>query len=165
MSDSENDLKDPPKSNEMPQQPNDDPDNPFCGYVKQIAADTKVGDPVDAWVAQFIEKALSAPPSKDVLSEICEKYKRPDNVVNLQVPAVEPAVWLAISSKARTRDNLRQKHQETFIKMLIALTLAANDLNNKYMADQRSDKPQLEWLMEPLGKLKDALVVGGYHNM
>lgn len=144
---------------------NDDPDNPFCGYVKQIATDTKVGDPIDAWVAQFVDKALGAPLSKDNLTEICEKYKRPENVVNLQVPAVEQAVWLAILSKARTKDNLRQKHQETFIKLLIALALAANDLNNKYMQDQKSDNPQLEWLMLPLGKLKEAIVVGGFHNM
>lgn len=48
--------------------------------------------------------------------------------------------------------------------MLIAPS-AANDLNNKYMMDQKSDNPHLEWLMEPLGKLKDAMVVGGFHNM
>lgn len=165
ISDSEDDLKNPPQQKELGNQLNDDPDNPFCGYVKQIAVDSKVGDPVDSWVAQFIEKALSAPPSKEVLTEICEKYKRPENVVNLQVPAVEPAVWQAISSKARTRDNLRQKQQETFVKLLIAISSAANDLNNKYMMDQKSENPRLEWLMEPLGKLKDALVVGGFHNM
>lgn len=146
-------------------EPHDDPDNPFCGYVKQIASDTKTGDPVDSWVAQFVDKALSAPPAKDILADVCDKYKRPENVVNLQVPAVEPAVWLAISSKARTKDNLRQKHQETFVKMLTALTAAANELNNRYMKDQKSNNPQLEWLMEPLGQLKDAIVIGGFHNM
>lgn len=165
ISDSDEETKPSANQKELDNQPTDDPDNPFCGYVKQIAGDSKVSDPVDSWVAQFIEKALSSPPSKEVLTEICDKYKRPENVVNLQVPAVEGAVWLAISSKARTKDNLRQKHQETFIKMLVALSSAANDLNNKYMADQKSGCPQLEWLMEPLTKLKDAIMVGGFHNL
>lgn len=42
-----------------------------------------------------------------------------DNVVNLQVPAGEGSVWLAISAKACTKDNLRQKHQENLMKMMM----------------------------------------------
>lgn len=152
MSDSDDDLPGHTQHKELDQQPHDDPKNPFCWYVKQIATDTKVGDPVDSWVAQFIEKALSAPPTKDALTELCDSYKRPENVGNLQVPAVEPAVWQAISAKARTKDNLRQKHQETFLKLLVAVSSAANDLNNKFVLDQKSSNPQLEWLMGPLGK-------------
>lgn len=135
MSDSENEGNNTVGCKEIENKPMDDPDNPFCGYVKQIAGDTKVSEPIVSWVAQFVEKTLGSPPSKE-LTEICEKYKRPENVVNLQVPGVEGAVWLAISSKARTKDNFRQKHQETFLKMLTAMTSVANDLNNKYMSDQ-----------------------------
>lgn len=145
--------------------PKDDPKNPFCGFVKQIAADTKIGDPIDPWLAQFMEKSMSSPPSKDVLQEICDKYKRPENVNNLQVPAVEHAVWIANSSKARGKDNLRQKHQETFIKMMIALTSATDELNKKYIALQKEEQCASDWLLGPLGKLKDAIVVGGFHNM
>lgn len=72
---------------------------------------------------------------------------------------------IAISYKARTKDNLRQKHQQTFLKLIIALTSAADDLNRAYMADQKTGDPALQCLMEPLSKLKDALVIGGFHNM
>lgn len=143
----------------------DDPNNPFCGYVKQIACDTKVGESIEPWVAQFVEKSLSSPPAKDVLQEICDRYKRPENVVNLQVPSVENSVWLAISAKARTKDNLRQKHQETFIKMMIALTSATEELNRKVIALQREGRGKGDWLLHPLAKLKDAIMIGGFHNM
>lgn len=33
------------------------------------------------------------------------------------------------------------------------------------MQDQKSGDPQMEWLIEPLSKLKDALMIGGFHNM
>lgn len=147
------------------EQPADDPNNPFCGFVKQIAADTKVGDPINVWLAQFIEKSMGSPPQKDVIQEIGEKYKRPENVNNLQVPAVENAVWIAISSKARNKDNLRQKHQETFIKLMIALASATDELNKKYMAAQESGSGKLDWMMGPIEKLKDAIVIGSFHNM
>lgn len=143
----------------------DDPSNPFCGFVKQIALDSKVGDPIDPWLAQFVEKTMSSPPTKEALQEICDRYKRPENVVNLQVPSVENAVWIAISSKARTKDNLRQKHQETFVKMMVALTSATDELNKKVMALQREDQGKGDWLLNPLGKLKDAIAIGGFHNM
>lgn len=148
-----------------PENPADDPKNPFCGFVKQIANDSKVGNPIDPWLAQFLQKSMASPPSKDVLQDICDQYKRPENVANLQVPAVENAVWLAISAKARTKDNLRQKHQDTFIKMMIALTNATDELNKRYMAHHEDDRSRAEWMLSPLAKLKDAIMIGGFHNM
>lgn len=149
----------------MDAQPADDPNNPFCGFVKQIAADTKIGEPINAWLAQFMEKSLGSPPPKETIQEIGDKYKRPENVNNLQVPAVENAVWIAISSKARVKDNLRQKHQETFIKLMIALASATDELNKKYMADRAEGSGRLDWMMGPIEKLKDAILIGGFHNM
>lgn len=148
-----------------PDQPTEDPDNPFCNYVKQIATDSTIGDAMDPWLAQFVEKSMSSPPGKDALQEILDKYKRPENVKNLQVPAVENSVWLAISSKARTKDNLRQKHQDTFIKLMIALTSAADELNKRYMSYYKDERDRAEWMLSPLEKLKDAIVVGGFHNL
>lgn len=100
-----------------------------------------------------MEKSLGSPPPKDAVQEICEKYKRPENVNNLQVPAVENAVWIAISSKARNKDNLRQKHQETFIKLMVALGTATDELNKKYMAAQAEGSGKLDWMMGPIEKL------------
>ena len=63
--------------------------------------------------------ALRAKPQPDKLKKTPEKYKRPENVKNLQVPKVEEILWLQLRKDTKAVDYLLQKVQSSKALALI----------------------------------------------
>ncbi|XP_060579176.1 uncharacterized protein LOC132736112 [Ruditapes philippinarum] len=69
------------------------------------------GEEVSDHLASITNKALRVSDKKDAekIKEFREKYKRPKNVENLQVPTVEEVVWRQLQPNTKQADFLLQK--------------------------------------------------------
>ena len=55
------------------------------------------------------------------MKKLREKFIRPSNVDNLQVPKVEPIIWLNLSDKGKATDAAVQKAVSKFMPGLTAI--------------------------------------------
>ncbi|MCG7883186.1 MAG: hypothetical protein JAY96_16525 [Candidatus Thiodiazotropha endolucinida] len=103
--------------------------------------DMEVGPKLEEGLAKMANEALRGKPQPDKLKKLTEKYKRPGNVENLQVPKVEEILWRQLRKEAKGADFLLQKTQSSFSLALIPIIKAVGILHS---SKNKELKPLLE---------------------
>ena len=81
----------------------------------------KSGPALDKARADVVNEGLQSVGQSEEVKKLREKFIRPSNVDNLQVPKVKPIIWHNISDKRKTTDSAVQKAVSKFIPSLTAI--------------------------------------------
>lgn len=92
--------------------------------------DEEIGPKIDDDLAKMANEALRGKARPEKLKKLAEKYKRPANVENLQVPKVEELLWRQLRKESKGPDYLLQKTQSSFSLALIPIIKAVGILHN-----------------------------------
>lgn len=106
----------------------------FLEDLDQFFSEQKeTGEELSEKLATITNRALRGSDKRDVekIKEFREKYKRPVNVDNLQVPAVEELVWRQIQSNTKNVDFLLQKVTGNYALALTPLLRALDLIRSK----------------------------------
>ena len=79
-------------------------------------------------LAKGVEKLLSEALSKDISSQLIQKYETPTNCDHLAVLPRNPEVFKNASTKAKSRDSALQNTQKALVKGLSTVQYAYDDL-------------------------------------
>ena len=112
--------------------------NPLGQYFND---DTEIGPKRKDGLAKMANNTLRGKVQPEKLKKLAEKYKRPANVVNLQVPKVEKTKWKLLHKEAKGTDYLLQETQSSFSLALILIIKAVGTLHN---SKNKELKPLLE---------------------
>ncbi|XP_023930955.1 uncharacterized protein LOC106153058 [Lingula anatina] len=110
------------------------------------------GPAVDAELAEKIDTMMSTGISDQRLTEVKEKYLRPDNCQYLVVPQCQREVWTGAGEILRSRDLKLQRVQGPLVKGMTCLTEVMNSLMGAVR--DKNDMPSGRELLE---KLSDCL--------
>ena len=69
----------------------------------------KSGPAIDKGLADVVNEGLRSVGQSEEVKKLQEKFIRPSNVDNLQVPKVEPIIWRNLSDKGKATDAAVQK--------------------------------------------------------
>ena len=69
----------------------------------------KSGPAIDKGLADVVNEGLRSVGQSEEVKKLQEKFIRPSNVDNLQVPKVEPIIWRNLSDKGKAMDAAVQK--------------------------------------------------------
>ncbi|XP_060553557.1 uncharacterized protein LOC132714668 isoform X2 [Ruditapes philippinarum] len=106
----------------------------FLEDLDQFFSEQKeTGEELNDKLAAITNEALRGSDKRDVekIKEFREKYKRPVNVENLQVPTVEEVVWRQLQLNTKTVDFLLQKVTGNYALALTPLLRALDLLKSK----------------------------------
>lgn len=103
--------------------------------------DTEVGPKLEDGLAKMANDALRGKAQPEKLKKLTEKYKRPANVENLQVPKVEETLWRQLRKEAKGADYLLQKTQSSFSLALIPIIKTVGIIHS---SKNKELKPLLE---------------------
>ena len=81
----------------------------------------ETGSPISPELASLCEKALTAKPKNEKINELLAKYKRPENVPFMQVPAVNESLWRQLHTHVKTHDYSIQKSQKNLSMALVPI--------------------------------------------
>jgi hypothetical protein len=104
----------------------------FDEFEQFFEEQAETGDAVSDGLAKLVNKALRSQgkSDKEKLLALVEKYKRPSNIENLQVPKIDSFIWSNLKRDTRTSDVLNQRVIGT-INMQIVPVLKAVDCLTK----------------------------------
>ena len=91
--------------------------------------DEEMGPKIEEELAMMANSALRAKPQPDKLKKLAEKYKRPENLENLQVPKVDEILWRQLRKDTKAVDYLLQKVQSSTALALIPIIKAVGILH------------------------------------
>lgn len=98
----------------------------LAGLEELFDGEADCGPPLDAKYAGSVNGALRKRPVEAVITALMSKYKRPDNLPNLQVPKTNGDVWKVMHQGPRMCDLVLQKAQLVLSKGLIPLVSQVN---------------------------------------
>ena len=81
--------------------------------------------------------ALRGKVQSEKMKKLAEKYKRPANVENLQVPKVEETLWRQLCKEAKVSDYILQKSQSSYALALIPIIKAVGAIHNMKSKEMR----------------------------
>ncbi|XP_060603392.1 uncharacterized protein LOC132756355 [Ruditapes philippinarum] len=102
---------------------------------QSFAEDHKTGEPVGEKLAIVVNKALRAPTDKEKMKALTEKYKRPENLENLQIPRVENTVWEQLRNDTKLDDASKQKTIGLLNQLLLPTIHAMEELSKAKQPD------------------------------
>ena len=83
----------------------DESDDDILKELKLVFKGTgKSGPAIDKRLADVVNKGLRSVGQSEEVKKLREKFIRPSNVDNLQVPKVEPIIWRNLSHKGKATD-------------------------------------------------------------
>ena len=91
----------------------------------------ETGPAIDKDMADIVNAGLRAPSKSEEIKKLKEKFKRPANVENLQVPRTETIMWRNMSEKSRAADAAIQKAVAKFVPGVTAV-IQQLELINKH---------------------------------
>ena len=75
----------------------------------------KFGPAIDKGLAEVVNECFRSVGQSREVQKLKEKFIRPSNVDNLQLPKVEPIIWYRISDKGKATDAAVQKTLSKFM--------------------------------------------------
>ena len=99
--------------------------------------DAEVGPKLDEELANMANAALRGKVQSEKMKKLAEKYKRPANVENLQVPKVEETLWRQLCKEAKVSDYILQKSQSSYALALIPIIKAVGAIHNMKSKEMR----------------------------
>jgi hypothetical protein len=101
----------------------------------------EVSEVVSEQMATITNKALRGRRDKkdsDKLQELQNKYKRPKNVQNLQVPKINDLIWRQLRRDTRVHDFSLQQSHKNYALLLIAILRALEALKKGTIGSHRT---------------------------
>ena len=89
----------------------------------------ETGSAIDKDMAAIVNSGLRAPSKTEEVKKLKEKFLRPANIENLQVPRTEPVIWRNMSEKSRAADAAIQKSVAKFVPGVTAVIQQLELLN------------------------------------
>jgi hypothetical protein len=110
----------------------------FDEFEQFFEEQTDTGDAVSDGLAKLVNKALRSQGKSDreKLQELQEKYKRPSNIENLQVPKVDSIIWSNLRRDTRTSDVLNQRVIGTINVQIVPVLKAVDYLTTTKDVDK-----------------------------
>ena len=100
----------------------DESDDDILKELKLVFKGTeKSGPAIDKGLADVVNEGLRSVGQSEEVKKLREKFIRPSNVDNLQVPKVEPIIWRNLSDKGKATDAAVQKAMSKFMPGLTAI--------------------------------------------
>ena len=100
----------------------DESDDDILKELKLVFKGTeKSGPAIDKGLADVVNEGLQSVGQSEEVKKLREKFIRPSNVDNLQVPKVEPIIWRNLSDKGKATDAAVQKAVSKFMSGLTAI--------------------------------------------
>ena len=100
----------------------DESDDDILKELKLVFKGTeKSGPAIDKGLADVVNEGLRSVGQSEEVKKLREKFIRPSNVDNLQVPKVEPIIWRNLSDKGKATDAAVQKAVSKFMPGLTAI--------------------------------------------
>lgn len=129
-----------------PEQITDAPEGEFLQDLGSFfVEDNVVGEKIDEKLSKIVNKALRGNVDSEKLKLLQKKYKRPENVENLQIPKIDHFVWDQLKSNTKSNDFINQKCVGHLNQAMLPIITAMQHLNanptpdiskvKQYMAD------------------------------
>ena len=116
----------------------DESDDDILKELKLVFKGTeKSGPAIDKGLADVVNEGLRSVGQSEEVKKLREKFIRPSNVDNLQVPKVEPIIWRNLSDKGKATDAAVQKAVSKFMSGLTAIVQQL-ELINKHKKELKS---------------------------
>lgn len=96
----------------------------FAELENFFSSDAVVGEEIDSQLARITDQALRGPKNpkdKEKMQNLKDKYKRPGNIKNLQVPKVEEMIWNQLRSTTKNVDFINQQAAASYNLALIPI--------------------------------------------
>lgn len=106
----------------------------FKVLAEEFSVAEKTSPAIDANLADIVKSLLTEKLSKDKLTEVQNKYLRPENCTNLVAPKVNKHIWQQLRQETRNSDSAFQKAQSLVLSGLYAIL----QLCNSSSGDQRN---------------------------
>jgi hypothetical protein len=121
-------------------EPDTEPDT-FGDLAQYFEDPEETGEEVSEQMATITNKALRGRRDKkdsDKLQELQDKYKRPKNVQNLQVPKINDVIWRQLRRENRIHDFSLQQSHKNYALSLIPILRALEALTRAVSRTARS---------------------------
>ena len=115
----------------------DESDDDILKEFKLVFKGTeKSGPAIDKGLTDVVNEGLRSVGQSEEVKKLQEKFIRPTNVDNLQVPKVEPIIWRNLSDKGKATDAAVQKAVSKFMPGLTAIVQQL-ELINKHKKEPK----------------------------
>lgn len=103
-----------------PEHRQEEREDDFLGDIEQFFEErTITGEKVSEKVARVAEASLRGSLDDEKFKQLREKYRRPENVDNLQTPVVDSFIWKGLDRQTRARDVQIQKASAQLSQCLV----------------------------------------------
>ena len=127
----------------------------FDDLDQYFEVQTEIGTKVSDKLAALIDRALHEDPKEEKLKNTVSKYKRPENVHNLQIPKVDQILWRVLDRATRSVDVQLQKSMDNMAKCLGPTTKMLEIFLNP--SDRKEDMKQLRELAANIHERKERI--------
>ena len=98
-----------------------------------------LGKNVSETVGNIVNRSLRGNPDQEKLKCLLEKYKRPGNIDNLQVPKIDSILWDQLKARTKTGDYSRQRVIGHLNQAMLPLISAMEVLNEDITVSKATD--------------------------
>ena len=106
----------------------------FKSLAEEFSVAEKTSPAIDANLADIVKSLLTEKVAKDKLTEVQNKYCRPENCTNLVAPKINKQIWQQLRQETRNNDSAIQKAQSLLLSGLYAVLQMCNSSSG----DQRN---------------------------
>ena len=106
----------------------------FKSLAEEFSVAERTSPAIDANLADIVKSLLTEKVAKDKLTEVQNKYCRPENCTNLVAPKINKQIWQQLRQDTRNNDSAIQKAQSLLLSGLYAVLQMCNSSSG----DQRN---------------------------
>ena len=103
-----------------------------------------VGEKIQERVANVVNKSLRGTTDNVKIKQVKDKYKRPENVENLQIPKVDQLLWNQLQTSTKAKDAVKQRMVGQLNAGITPLVVAMDHISG-------NKEPKIEILKECIG--------------
>ena len=105
-----------------------------------LAKETKKAHAVHEKLATSSEKVWNRQQSKEKINNVLDKQLIPGNCMFLEIPRVDPEIFVSIPQQAKGHDVKLQRQQTIFVKAAVLITQLTNKLMQVKVDQQMSEE-------------------------
>lgn len=113
---------------------------------------SETGEKISDKLATVVNRILREDPSEEKFKELKEKYKRPANVENMQVPTIDNTLWRVLDRQTRAVDLQLQRDMGSLTTCMVPVLQILDSLQNP-TGNQKEDIKKIKGLAGDTFKL------------
>lgn len=119
---------------------------------------SETGEKISDKLATVVNRILREDPSEEKFKELKEKYKRPSNVDNMQVPTIDNTLWRVLDRQTRAVDLQLQRDMGSLTTCMVPVLQILDSLQNP-TGNQKEDLKKIKGLAGDTFKLMSHFIV------